>query len=377
VTVTHIELENWKNFRTVNIDLSGRMFLVGPNASGKSNLLDVFRFMRDIAKPGGGLQKAVEERGGLSRIRCLAARGKSDVSIVLRFEDNGDIWTYSLSMTQESQSLKRPLVKGESVKKNEIFLFERPDEEDKVDPERETQTFLEQINMNKDFRNLVRYLEKVQYLHLVPQLLKFPMAFAGADLTEDPFGKGFLEKISMVGKKRREQLLRIIEEALRIAVPQLSNLEYTEESGKPHLEVRYKHWRPAGAKQREDQLSDGTLRLIGLFWALLESDGLLLLEEPELSLNGAIIKKLPEMIHRNQRKKGRQIFLTTHSNDLLLDTSIPLSRFFFVRPTLKERKSVRLGIRRDPSPLRRGINGRRSIIQLTQRRIEQLELDMI
>ena len=58
-----------------------RLFITGPNANGKSNLLDVFRFLRDIAKDGGGLQQAVKERGGLSKIRCLAARRYPDVEI--------------------------------------------------------------------------------------------------------------------------------------------------------------------------------------------------------------------------------------------------------------------------------------------------------
>jgi len=50
----------------VDVSLQERVFLVGPNASGKSNLLDVFRFLRDIAKDGGGLQKAVADRGASS-----------------------------------------------------------------------------------------------------------------------------------------------------------------------------------------------------------------------------------------------------------------------------------------------------------------------
>ncbi|MGH7873507.1 MAG: ATP-binding protein, partial [Candidatus Binatia bacterium] len=36
-------LENWRNFQRADLELQRRVFLVGPNASGKSNLLDVFR----------------------------------------------------------------------------------------------------------------------------------------------------------------------------------------------------------------------------------------------------------------------------------------------------------------------------------------------
>jgi len=61
--------------------MSNRVFPVGPNASGRSNLLDVFRFLRDFTNPDCGLQKAVGDRGGMPKIHCLAARRESDVEI--------------------------------------------------------------------------------------------------------------------------------------------------------------------------------------------------------------------------------------------------------------------------------------------------------
>ena len=58
-----LHLENWRNFTRVDVSLQQRMFLIGPNASGKSNLLDVFRFLRDLVRVGGGLEKAVQTVG--------------------------------------------------------------------------------------------------------------------------------------------------------------------------------------------------------------------------------------------------------------------------------------------------------------------------
>lgn len=72
--ISRIKLYNWKNFHDCEVVLSERCFIVGANATGKSNFLDVIRFMRDIVKQGGGLQAAVALRGGLKKIRCLAAR---------------------------------------------------------------------------------------------------------------------------------------------------------------------------------------------------------------------------------------------------------------------------------------------------------------
>ena len=62
--VTRLKLKNWCNFIDVDVALRERTYLLGANASGKSNLLNVFRFLRDVAKTqGGGLQKALFDRG--------------------------------------------------------------------------------------------------------------------------------------------------------------------------------------------------------------------------------------------------------------------------------------------------------------------------
>ena len=124
-------------------------------------------------------------------------------------------------------------------------------------------------------------------------------------------------------EKTRNSRLKRIESALREAVPQLQALtDIQDENGIPHLEATYTHWRPNAGRQREDQFSDGTLRLIGLFWSLLEGDAPLLLEEPELSLHSGIVAKLPSLFYRLQRKRKRQIFVSTHSGDLLSEKSL-------------------------------------------------------
>jgi predicted ATPase len=87
----------------------------------------------------------------------------------------------------------------------------------------------------------------------------------------------------------------------------------------------YSHHRPNAGWQREEQFSDGTLRLLALLWVLQEGDSLLLLEEPELSLNDAIVKEIPRLLQRIQRdrkKRSRQILISTHSEALLSNPGI-------------------------------------------------------
>ena len=300
--VTHIQIKNWRNFREADADLEARTFIVGANASGKSNFLDVFRFLRDVASvSGGGLQKALKDRGGIGKVRSLAARKYPNIylDVVLQDEDSSTKWRYVLEIGQESSGKRRPIVKKEAVYRDDDELLLRPDSNDKGDTERLTQTHLEQVNSNQSFRPVAEFFSRVVYLHLVPQLLKYAEGIQGKFLENDPFGQGFLERIAQTSEKRRKRRLSKIQGVLQKAVPQLQELQFErdESNGKPHLKAKYSHWREHGAWQREDQFSDGTLRLIGLFWVLQEDPGLLLLEEPELSLNARIVRLLAPFIH--------------------------------------------------------------------------------
>lgn len=333
--ISRLRLINWRNFPLVDVELRDRVFLVGANASGKSNLLDSIRFLRDVARSGGGLQPALQRRGGLSKIRCLSARRDPGVEIEIEIT-NGEHsvpWRYALGISQDVRGHRLQKVEFEKVWRGNELLLDRPDDQDQRDALRLTQTHLEQISANAEFRPIVDFLESIRYIHLVPQLLRAPESPTPATLIEDPFGRSLLEAIARTPEKTRKSRLKKIESALKHAVPQLTDLTDTkDESGVPHLEATYLHWRPNAGKQREDQFSDGTLRMIGLFWALLDGNSPLLLEEPELSLHGSIIRKLPSLFAAVQRKSKRQLFVSTHSADLLFDRGIGAEEVLVLAP---------------------------------------------
>lgn len=341
--ITKLKLKNWRNFRKVEVNLRERVYIIGPNASGKSNLLDVLRFLRDVAKPeGGGLQRAVKDRGGLTKLRCLLAR--KDTEVLIEFElaekvDASASWRYTLGFRSEGTGAQRVVVSQEKVEDllHNTVVLERPDDHDKADREQLTQTYLEQITANKAFREIAEILGALTYSHLVPQLLKHADQLGGYRLENDPFGQSFLERIAKTQERTQLSRLKKIEDALRTCVPNMRNLKFErdEVTGKPHLLALYEHWRPDAGWQREDQFSDGTLRLLGIMWSLLDGDSLLLLEEPELSLNEDIVRKIHPLIWQIQRqaKYRRQVFITTHSEALLQDRSIDPREIVRLEPT--------------------------------------------
>jgi hypothetical protein len=191
---------------------------------------------------------------------------------------------------------------------------------------------LEQVNANQNFRELADFFSSIQYLHLVPQLIREPDRSVGR--ANDPYGGDFLERIARTSARTRDARLRRIQEALKVAVPQLAALELWRDpvNGTPHLRGKYEHWRAQGAWQAEDQFSDGTLRLLGLLWAVLDGSGPLLLEEPELSLHSEVVRFVPQMLARVQRRSGRQVFVSSHAPELLDDPGIGVDEVFLLTP---------------------------------------------
>jgi hypothetical protein len=323
---TRLRLENWRNFRQVDIELAGRVFLVGPNASGKSNFLDAFRFLHDVASRG--FQAAVRSRGGVSRLRNFSAPQNSDLRIAVSIGsgDRPDLWAYEVRFREDSSG--RPILTAERVQ-GEGFEMSRPDDADRQDPVRLTQTALEQISLNKGFREIADFLSTVFYLHIIPQLVRDPDRSTGK--TADPFGEDFLHQMADVPPDLLRERLDWLTGILRSAVPQLDRLEVERNgSGRPHLRARYQ---PSGRWQTEADFSDGTLRLIGLLWAhLVQPSGPLILEEPEMSLHAEIVRRLPQVFALMQRQEGQQVLLSTHSPDLLRDEGIGLNEVLLLLP---------------------------------------------
>ena len=314
------------------------MFVIGPNASGKSNLLDALRFLRQVASPGGGFQDAVLTRGSMSRVRCLAARnfnhGHVTMGVTIGDDECPARWAYQITFSAEQRGRHRPILRSESVQKEGETVLRRPTDDDREDPERMTQTYLEQVNANREFREIVDYLGSIRYLHLVPQLIREPDR--GGDRRHDPYGADFLLRIATTRAPTRARRLRRISQSLRSAVPQLDQLDLVQdEVGRWHLQARYEHWRPQPAKQDERDFSDGTLRLIGLLWSLLEGRrdaGPVLLEEPEMSLHSSVVRQLPTILSRIRSTGGPQVLLTTHATDVLQDPGLGKDEVVLLRP---------------------------------------------
>lgn len=346
--ISRLKLYNWKNFHECDVKITGRCFIIGANASGKSNLLDAIRFLRDIARQGGGLQSAVEQRGGVTKIRCLAARKRTDIYLETELRDmesNELRWIYSLKIKNIGGGITKNQAAVIEEKVYDIvhqsFLLNRKSNDEGEDNDTRKYTHLEQATANKNFREVRDFFADVEYLNVVPQLVRESSSTVLTVGKEDYYGRNFLNRLSLLTERTQKSYLRKINDILKTVVPQLDELSFVKDNmGTPHIEARYKHWRKSGSKQDETAFSDGTLRLIGFLFAMLDGNGTILLEEPEINLNSGIVEQMPEFISRVQRGRKRQVFVTTHSYEMLSNSGIRMSEVL-VLDTSNEGTSVK------------------------------------
>lgn len=345
--ISRLKLKNWRNFKSGEVDdLPEAVYVLGPNAAGKSNLLDAIRFLRDVSKHrGGGLQDAIERRGGVGKIRCLHARYDTEILIEADVVDDKGLmlWKYELGFNIPPKGKRDPRVTRERVTSfgpdgESSVLIDRPVKVELKDEMLLRETHIEQISANADFRELADFFSGITYVHLVPQLLKFGDQIGGRVIDDDPFGQEFMLRIARTTPRTRDARLKRIETALRTIVPHLEDLKFLKDeiTGHPHLEIKFKHHRPRGARQREDQFSDGTLRLMSILWLLQErGNSPLLLEEPELSLNEEIVAQLPRIMAsiKSKSRNSRQFIITTHSQALLTNSGIDPCGIVIITPS--------------------------------------------
>ena len=97
--ITKIRLQNWKSFKDSTIYIDSLGILIGTNASGKSNVLDAFAFLRAVGE-GKSLLDAIQTvRGGEDRI---IRRGEDFFCIEIEIEIEGSYYLLDLRVIKRN-----------------------------------------------------------------------------------------------------------------------------------------------------------------------------------------------------------------------------------------------------------------------------------
>lgn len=74
--IKKMTISNFRSFDHLEIALNDFNILIGSNASGKSNFIEVFKFLRDITNHG--LKNAISMQGGVEYLRNISLNSSQD-----------------------------------------------------------------------------------------------------------------------------------------------------------------------------------------------------------------------------------------------------------------------------------------------------------
>jgi hypothetical protein len=293
-----IVLGNWKNFREVDVRVPDRLFLVGANASGKSNFLDAIQFLCDVAFKGG-IKEAVSRRGGVL-LKNWEAPAHEPVHVQVEVEDYlSRCWTYSLTFDAGAVEIVNEYASCDGE-----VLLSRPDKFDRVHKKRLTYSSISTERFCASAGALLDFFSSVTLYHDVIKFFWEVGLKAG-----NPMG-GFESKW-----ERIEEAFHELVPTFRLLPSVFRALQEKYATGEPYF-------------------SRGTCNLLGMLWETLTGKGLLLLESPEVYLHQTVVEKLPHVLRR--LNPDRQWIMSTYASRLLQDEGIGLDEVLVFVPSAVE-----------------------------------------
>ena len=367
MSIKAVKAANFKSFENLDIELGKFNVLIGPNASGKSNFVDIFRFLGDIAS--SGLYNAISMQGGVEYLRNIGIGASKDLhlrissdrefrAIIGREGSKGPIaiktdeiiYRFSLrfhkrvsgfKVVQDELVIKFKIVKlgrrkgktieGEIIEGGSIKVFHS---NGKVEVSLPKGGFLKKGDIFfPPFMDDIELSPDKLLLETVYFLIPFPVKEIFDDISIHDFdpklpkkaypitGKAELEEngenLSIVlrdilqDKEKSRKLFNLVKELL----PFVEDLDIEKLADKSLLfKLRENYFTtqyiPASL------ISDGTINVTALITSLyFEKKSLLIIEEPERNIHPYLISKVVDIMKDTSRRK--QIIVTTHNPEFV------------------------------------------------------------
>jgi len=340
--ITRVILKNYKSIAACDVRLQSLMFLVGRNGAGKSNFLDALRFVADALN--SSLDHAVRARGGIDDVCKRSDRSitvPDHFSIRLEFAlPDGSAGYYAF---QIQKRMMRYVVQTEECKFHNEKLI-TPDIYFRVDKGKVTDTsvkvapaaardrlYLVNASGLPEFRPIYDAFSHMGFYNLNPDKIRDLQTPDSGDLLIQD-GSNLTSVFSQLSPVVRKN----IEEYLAVLVPGVQSVRVRKFGPNETLEFRqYVVGNEHPWRFLANNMSDGTLRVLGILVALFQGDQdtqkrvpLVGVEEPEIALHpGAVAVLLDGLRDAADRT---QIIITTHSPDLLDDKHLDVDSILAV-----------------------------------------------
>lgn len=353
--LTELNISHYKSVESVDLqDISPITVLVGCNGAGKSNVVDVLRFLRDAVTQG--LDHAVSKRGGIGLIRQYSPSKPYRITLQFRFHDEelAAPVSYELALTSlrdgdfrvereagqwaESSNIRLASKLGLVLTEARKMAFTRNSEggikvtcDGKELPlQGHKSPAIDSLLIGQHFftnetpfsvffggSSLTDFISNIRFSSIYPNTLRQP-AHPDTDLVLKENGANWSSILRHLRKTvGGRQALDQIKEMMQVVMPQLEDISTQAVGGFIH--PRFKVREASGKVHYFDpsQISDGTLRILGILLALYNTPhpSLMVIEEPEQTVNPALLALLVDAFRESSERT--QLFITSHSPHLV------------------------------------------------------------
>ena len=325
-----IHIKNFLSLRNVTLPLKPLTVLVGPNASGKSNVLRVLRFLKSMTRETPLPAEFIRERFWSGASNCIIIQLQAEVEgsrigydLVLKTDANNFLFDEELSVNDLKivsilAQKYEVLIKDD---KNEAINTSKPfgiHEENSPVSSRILSDFIKAWEFY-DFqpghmRDRPPGLDQEELYPSSPPNEQMSMLSLGseqmAEISNTRFHIGIKELLSSWYKDDRERF-DCVSDSLAASIN--FKIDFNEIDGRNQLCLLEGYKNPISLQKA----SEGTLRLIA-YYILLHQDELpplIAIEEPERNLHPGVLKEIAYVLERIAERT--QVIITTHSSQLL------------------------------------------------------------
>ena len=338
--ITKVTLRNYKSIASCEVQLRPLMFLVGPNAAGKSNFLDSLRFVADALN--SSLDHAIRDRGRIDDVHRRSGERPKYFSICLDFTlSEGFTGHYAFRINDLTRGkykvqTEECVLRSTQHDTQEDYFYVKNGTVTKTNMEvapaaAKDRLYLVNASGLKEFRPVYEAFSRMGFYSLNLDKIKDLQAPDPGDLlTRDG------SNLASVFKQLSPSVKGRIKEYLAAIVPSVDKIEARKYGPKEALVFTQNVTRSEDPQRfLANNMSDGTLRALGILVALFQGNYdpkkrvlLVGIEEPESALHPAAAGVLLDALREAADKT--QIIITSHSPDLLDDKDLAVESILAV-----------------------------------------------
>ena len=330
--LSRLVLQRFRSLPSEQVELDNPTFLVGQNGSGKSNFADAFALLEEAMT--SHLQAVLEHRGGFSAVgHRSSSRGRPSnlgLAVELKNLDSDTIQArygfelralrgFGFEVVREQCAVWRADGKGDWFdrrKSTKNAGTSWASTANSLEPVMEPNALaLPLVAGDARFQAVWRFLVGMQVYRIDPVLIReMQDPDSGARLSPD--GSNAASVMREIQRESPDTWKRILE-LLETIVPGTVGLQTKKLGNMLTLEFAQDWGKSEPVKFEAYNMSDGTLRVVGLLAAVFQhqTPSLLVIEEPEATIHPGALGSVLDLLRHAGR--SMQVVVTTHSPDIL------------------------------------------------------------